>query len=430
MTSLASRSAESDSRTDPEFESIDAFFDRHQIDRVIETLIATLENDANPRRLLDALLLKARLDLDLTPLQTEALVDIPEPTRERYEERYLAAIRTVGELLLARGEIPPAWPYFQAIGDKEPVARAIDAYRHDPATADPEADVLGQIIEVAFNQGVHPKRGFELILDHYGVCSAITAFEHLRGDESLRTECAALLTRRLYDQLSENLRGDILNRSLTRLGDDTATVAELLDGRDILFEDEAYHVDVSHLASVVRSSVLLADKQSIALAVELADYGRRLSSRHKYEGLPPFEDVYADHSAYLKALLGVDVETAIERFEEKARVSAAESAERGYAAPTDSLPAQVLVLLLVRLGRLDRAIDVFATYLTEIPEANLACPSLSKLCKAAGRIDRLAEIAKCVGDLVTYTAARLELIKTNAANGSDSVNPLSPSRRS
>lgn len=430
MTSLASGSAETDSQTDPEFEAIDAFFDRRQIDRVIETLIATLENDANPRRLLDALLLKARLDLDLTPLQTEALVDIPEPTRERYEERYLAAIRTVGELLLARGEIPAAWPYFQAIGDKEPVARAIETYRHDPATADPEADVLGQIIEVAFNQGVHPKRGFELILDHYGVCSAITAFEHLRGDESLRTECAALLTRRLYDQLSENLRGDILNRSLTRLGDDTATVAELLNGRDILFEDEAYHVDVSHLASVVRSSVLLADKQSIALAVELADYGRRLSPRHKYEGLPPFEDVYADHAAYLKALLGVDVETAIERFEEKARVSAAESAERGYAAPTDSLPAQVLVLLLVRLGRLDRAIDVFATYLTEIPEANLACPSLSKLCKAAGRIDRLAEIAKNVGDLVTYTAARLELIKTNEANGSDSVNPLSRSERS
>jgi hypothetical protein len=430
MTTLASRSVESDSQTDPEFESIDAFFERRQTDRVIETLIERLRNDANPRRLLDALLLKARLDLGLTPLQTEALVDIPEPTREHYEERYLAAIRTVGELLLARGEIPAAWPYFQAIGDKEPVAKAIETYRHDPATADPEADVLGQIIEVAFNQGVHPKKGFELILDHYGVCSAITAFEHLRGDESLRTECASMLTRRLYDQLSENLRGDIANRGLTRPGDETATVAELIQGRDILFEDEAYHVDVSHLASVVRSSVLLADKPSIELAVELAEYGRGLSPRHKYEGLPPFEDVYADHSAYLKALLGVDVEAAIERFEEKARASAAESAERGYAGPTDSLPAQVLVLLLVRLGRLDRAIDVFASYLTEIPESNLACPSLSKLCKAAGRIDRLVTIAKDLGDLVTYAAARLELIKTEEADDRDDGKSLSRSERS
>jgi len=32
------------------------------------------------------------------------------------------------------------------------------------------------MIEVAFNQGANPKEGYALLLDHYGICSAITAF--------------------------------------------------------------------------------------------------------------------------------------------------------------------------------------------------------------------------------------------------------------
>ena len=94
-------------------------------------------------------------------------------------------------------------------------------------------------------------------------------------------------------------------------------IGDLIEGRDWLFADEAYHIDVSHLSSTVRVSPLLADPATIALAAELTDYGRRLSVRHRYEGDPPFEDVYSDHAIFLIALLGQDADAAIAHFRAK-----------------------------------------------------------------------------------------------------------------
>jgi hypothetical protein len=101
---------------------------------------------------------------------------------------------------LEHGDIPTAWAYYRAIAETDRVAQAILAYR--PAEND---DRLGAIIEVAFNHGVSPRRGFELILDHYGTCSAITAFEQLpEHDESVRDECAERLISQLHRDLSAN----------------------------------------------------------------------------------------------------------------------------------------------------------------------------------------------------------------------------------
>ena len=69
---------------------------------------------------------------------------------------------------------------------------------------------LGAIIEVAFNHGVEPKRGFELILERYGTCPAISAFEQLPPqDQALRTACAERLIRHLHGELTANLRSEI-----------------------------------------------------------------------------------------------------------------------------------------------------------------------------------------------------------------------------
>ena len=48
-----------------------------------------------------------------------------------------------------------------------------------------------------------------------------------------------------------------------------ASIAELVNGREWLFADDSYHVDISHLASVVRMSTLVTDPAMIAKAVEL-----------------------------------------------------------------------------------------------------------------------------------------------------------------
>ena len=140
----------------------------------LDHLARVLADRGEFRALLDAMLLRARVDLGLPTVLTGSLADLPEPARTRYEGRYVEAIRAVGRRLLDSGEIGAAWAYFRAIAEKEPVAAAIEAYQP------PENDErIGQVVEVAVNQGVHPLKGFGLILDHYGTCSAISAFEGL-----------------------------------------------------------------------------------------------------------------------------------------------------------------------------------------------------------------------------------------------------------
>jgi hypothetical protein len=172
-------------------------------------------------------------------------------------------------------------------------------------------------------------------------------------------------------------------------------------GRDWLFQDDAYHIDISHLAATVRLSPLLKDAATIELALGLCDYGRGLSHRHQYEGEPPFERTYDDHAVYLRALLGRDVDAAVAHF--GAKLTPADPDR-----PEASLAAQVLVGLLVRLGRLDEAIEVAAEHLADFPETSLMCPGVAQLCQRAGQPERLARIAREHGDLVNYVAAMLQ----------------------
>src|SRR5262249_29563016 len=207
--------------------------------------------------------------------------------------------------------------------------------------------------------------------------------------------------RQLHDHLGSNLRAEIARRGqpLPREG---APMQALVMGRPWLFADDAYHIDVSHLSSVVRLSPLLTDPEAMDLAIGLTDYGRNLSKLHRYEGDPPFERPYEDHAVYLRALRGQGVDAAIAHFRDK--LPAASETENDGEGPYDRDPqaAQVLVRLLVRLGRLEQAVDVAAEHLAGLPESMLSCPSLARLCVRAGVPRRLAESARARGDVVEY----------------------------
>lgn len=377
----------------------------------LDRLEAGLEATDDYRALLDALLLRARHELGLPLVAPGSLADIPEPARSQYEDRYVQAIRLVGSKYLAAGDIPTAWAYYRVIGDNQPIARAIDAYRPDgdrdrdrDSESDGGGDRLGAVIEVAFNHGVNPRRGFELILEHYGTCSAITAFDGLPAhDEAVRVACAERLIRHLHRELAANVRSDIANRGQL-LPSAAATLAETIAGRDWLFADDSYHIDISHLASVVRMSVLATDPEVIALAADLTEYGRRLAPRLQFEGVPPFERIFDDHGVYLRALLGRDVDAAIAHFRAKLVPP-----DRDAESPDPAIPAQTLVNLLVRLGRLDEAIGASSQYLAGVPDSALFCPSVAQLCLRAGDPKRLLDVARDRRDLVNYTAALLML---------------------
>jgi hypothetical protein len=364
----------------------------------IKGLIEHLDSAGEYRALLDALLLEARHELGLPLLSIGRLADLPDPARTQYEEKYIAAIRLVGSRYLAKGDIPTASAYYRAIAESEPVARAIDAY--EPSEND---ERLGAVVEVALNHGVNPRRGFELILENYGTCPAITAFEQLPPqDEAVRAACAERMVRHLHGELTANLRAEIASRGQVSPPVGT-TIADLVAGRPWLFTDDAYHIDISHLSSVVRMSLLARDREAIALAADLTAYGRCLSPRLVFEGSPPFEHIFEDYGAYLKALTGRDREAAIAHFEQKLREEV-QKEDDGDPVPA----AQVLVKLLLECGKIDEAINVAAAQLAGIPESALACPSLNELCQKAGQSDRLAQVARDHGDLVSFTAARLQ----------------------
>jgi len=74
--------------TEPDalFETLDKVLETNQPGEAIDHLATLLAERGEFRALLDARLLKARLDLGLPLVQTGSLAEIPEPARTQYED--------------------------------------------------------------------------------------------------------------------------------------------------------------------------------------------------------------------------------------------------------------------------------------------------------------------------------------------------------
>jgi hypothetical protein len=351
-------------------------------------LIQRFRKEKNYPSLFEARLMQKRLELGLDPIQSGSLDDVPAEVRPVYERAFIEAAREVGALFLADGDVARAWPYYRAIGEPAPVAAAIEQI-----TA---GEDMESVIAIAFQERVNPRKGFELILAQYGTCRAITCFGQFPGPAGLK-ESLHLLVTTLYHELATSLRSAIERQE--GQAPVTHRVAELMEGRDWLFENNSYYVDSSHLISVLRFSLDLEDPAMLRLALELADYGRRLSPMFEFKVDPPFQNVYTDHAIYLRALLGEDVDAAVAHFRQKVLDSDPEQ--------VGTAPAQVLVTLLVRLDRLREAIAASLEFLDGVPAAQLGCPSLFQLCQMAGEWDQLKQLARERGDVLSFAASVL-----------------------
>jgi hypothetical protein len=345
-------------------------------------------DEKNYPLLFEVRLLKKRHELGLPLIQVDESAAMPPESRRDYDKAFIDAAREVGGLFLADGNIPRAWPYFRAIGETSPIAAAIDKF-DSPEGIEP-------IIEIAYMERVSPYKGFQMILSNYGICRAITSFGQFPTREG-RDESLRLLVRTLHSELVESLKRVIAKNE--DQAPDTHSIPELMAGRDWLFEGHSYYVDTSHLTAVVRFSLDLNDRETLGLAIELAEHGTHLGSMFQERSDPPFENFYADHGVYLKALRGEDVDGAVAHFRKK--VEACDVSETGTA------PAQILVGLLARLDRYQEAIEISLRYLSEVNPSDLACPSVMQLCFLAGDFGRLRTLARERGDLLNYTAQAL-----------------------
>jgi hypothetical protein len=362
-------------------------------DATIDRLCTTLRERKDYASLFYALLLKKRHELGVSPVPTGASEDLPEAAHEPYENAIREAGRLVGRLYLDQGDIPRAWAYFRMLGEPQPVAEALEKFRPS------EGDDVQPIVEIGYHHGVNPKRGFDLLLERFGICSAITTvssgeFPH---PPEVRTYCVNRLVHALSDELYERLSADVVRKE----GKPPAekTVRDLMGGRDWLFEDDFYHIDVSHLGAVVQMSTFLPPGPELDLARELCAYGRKLSPRFQSPGNPPFENQYHDYGVYLDVLAGVDVEAGLAHFRDK--LERANPEEDGTGA------AEVLVNLLLRLDRPREALEVARKHLAAVDSRQLTCPGITELCLRAGDYRTLAEVAREQGDPVHFLAGLL-----------------------
>ena len=288
----------------------------------VEQLIADLRKAEDFQNLFYALLLKKRVELGVSPFPTGPSTELPPATHEPYEAAIREAGREVGHALLERKQYGQAWAFFRMLGEPEPVKAALEAY-----VPGPDDDVY-PVIEIAWQNAVLPKKGFDLVLDRHGVCSAITmvSSSDITGNAELRDYCVGRLVRRVHAQVTERLRGDAEGRGLKLPAN--AGIRQIVEAHPELFAEDSYHIDTSHLSSVVQMSTYLPKGPDNDLARELCLYGSKLSKGLQGHSDAPFEDGYEDYLAFLNVIAGVEVEKGLERFRAKAR------ARRRRGAPT------------------------------------------------------------------------------------------------
>lgn len=356
----------------------------------VDELIEDLRKAEDYQSLFYALLMKKRVELGVSPFPTGNAGELPPHTHEPYEEAIRAASREVGGMLLERKEYAKAWPFYRLLGEPEPVRAALEAYAPGPD------DDVYPVIEITWQQGLLPKKGFDLVLDRHGICSAITMVSgsDLSSNPELRDYCVTNLARALHAQLAERLRNDLAGRGVTVPPD--ATIAQMVEAHPELFADDAYHIDTSHLASVVQMATNLPPGEGVNLARELCAYGRKLSPGLQGRNDAPFEDGYDDYLAYLDVIAGESVDEGLRRFEEKAAREAAEGA---------TFAAQVYVNLLLKAKRPAEALAAAKRFLLAEDERNLICPGVGELARRAGDASAMAEAAKARHDPVAFLAS-------------------------
>jgi hypothetical protein len=288
------------------------------------------------------------------------------------------------------------------LNEPEPVRQALEA--HKPA----EGEDVQSLVQIAFYDSVHPRKGFDWVLERFGLCSAITTLgssQELPHPPEVRQYCIRALVRALYAELRERLAVDVERREGKRPPEADAppetrgVVRRLIAGRPELFEEECYHVDTSHLSSVVQMSIHLEPCFELEQARELCDYGSRLSGRFLGSNEPPFEDFYRAYGTYLAILAGDKVEEGLDYF--RAQAEKADPQEVG------TYPAEVLVNLLLRLGRGAEALAVARKHLSGTDGRQLTCPGINELCRKVGDWRALAEVARSQGDAVHFLAGLL-----------------------
>ena len=367
-------------------------------DAALEQLVESLRNANRPHDLFAALRMQTRAACNL-PLVQQGDEVLDDATRDKLEHGLVEACREVARLLISQGKVREGWMYFRPVGDKIEAAELIGQVEADE-------DNIEELIEVCLHEAIDVKRGFQLVLDQYGTCNSITTMDQVVSQlpPEHHGAAAGLLLEHLHNELLTSVRADVAHQE----GREPAekTLGELVADRDWLFGEHSYHVDTTHLASTIRFAETLTEERHLRLALDLTEYGSRLHTQFQYQGDEPFADIYESHALFFKAQLGESVDEAIAYFAEKAKLDVMEQG---------TMPVEVYIDLLSRLGRHAEAIEAHRALLpADVPQRGVA-PSLYELCKNAGNFGPLMDQCREHEDIIGFASGLLSR-SSNAAN--------------
>jgi len=369
---------------------------------MFRTLADSLRERRRWHALFDLRLLEARAALGL-PISGE-LAAVDPVRRDALDERSLAACREVGWPLLDEGAVAAGWMYLRAAAEPEVVARKLRELAARLPADDEAADARRQeIVHVALWEGIDPALGLEVVLSSQGTCNAITAYEQAvaRLPAARQQHAAATIVDHLHGEVLANLRSDLDRRGLLPADARLATIPDLLEAAGGLTDDPSVHVDVSHLQSVLRIARVATSRDVIEKAGDLALYACRLPADVTYPGEPPFENVGEASRLFFGAQLGRDPEAAMRFFRAAAAKARIEQA--------GSLPADVLILLLWRLGRPGEALHAALERpaddgMPSLVQTSGMVPSLLELARAGDALEVLRTACRDRGDEITFAA--------------------------
>jgi hypothetical protein len=304
-------------------------------------------------------------------------------------------------------------------------------------------DNVEQVIEVAVGHGVAPAYGFGLLLQRMGTCNAITAFDSQLAQAPLeqRQQAAAALVCHLYTELRRQVVGHgqrWLAESTTqpsstaardaasevRLApsdaqavalfaaaesDDSIALVVLLQACPALLANDNYHIDTSHLSSVVRIGRIVDDVAVQHLAWQLCDYGQRLAKLYQPQGEPVFEPYYVAHQRYYEIVMGQgDEQQGLEFFRQRrAELTAAAQSPSVLSLEGQIYATDVLVELLMRRQRYAEAIEVLADQLRNCGEHQRSrwTALLFRCCHLAGDFVPMQHLCQGFGDAFGFGLA-------------------------
>ncbi len=373
-------------------DAVDRALQTGGIQAVLEQLERQLRAEHKYHELFEVLKMRARFEAGLPLLYSEAPEAIPAAQRQRLEDGLLAACREVGTLLLQSGAVRQGWLYFRPVGDTAAVREILQKVAVTDANVD-------ELVEVLLHEGVDTERGFRIVLEKYGTCSAITSYDTIVAQRSKkeRQQAAALLVEQLYRELREALQHDIQRQQGVIPREET--IADLVADRDWLFGEFAYHVDTTHLASVMRCARVLDERRYVELARDMTEYGRRLSPQFQYRSEEPFADTYPAHALWFDALLGRRVEEALAYFRRKAEELSVD--QHG------PLPRETWIDLLVRVGRPAEALEEALRLLPDSGPSIGVAPSVWELGQMAGDFGPIMDYYRRSGNLLGYATGLL-----------------------